>query len=145
MKSIISELWSQGLLPIKEAIYFSDGKAFSYKITSYPLPDIEKGESFDFVDFYNKNKDEVTCVDIMMNIRLSNGCYCCVGEGSYGSEGFIAYLDECNILIWVIYSEASNPFFNVVECGGNTVIVESTANVKIRINIYNPMNLELIK
>ncbi len=144
MKSIISELWCQEYLPIKGAIYFSDGKAFSYKITSYPISDKKKGCFFDFTDFYNKNKEEVTSIDIVKSIKLSNGFYCCVGEGSYGSEGFIAYLDEGKELIWVLYSEASNPFFNVTECGRDTIFVESTANVKIKIDTNNPIDLELV-
>jgi len=145
MKNIISELWAQELLPIKDAIYFSDGRAFSYKIKYYPIPSVEKSELFDFNDFYNKNKEEVTSFDIMKNLRLSNGCYCCVGEGSYGSEGFVAYLDEKKILIWVLYSGTSNPFFNVIECEDSTVQAESTANVKIKLNINNPINIELIR
>lgn len=41
-----------------------------------------------------ENKDEVTDIDKFREIKLANNCYCCVGEGSYGSEGFVAYLDE---------------------------------------------------
>ncbi|BBE78320.1 MULTISPECIES: hypothetical protein [Enterobacteriaceae] len=145
MKNIISELWNQELLPIKDALYLSDGRAFSYKIASYPTPRVEKGESFDFVDFYNKNKDEVTSIDTIMNIKLSNGCYCCVGEGSYGSEGFIACLDKNKVLKWVIYSETSNPFFNIYEYEDDTILAESTANVKIKVNVNNPTNLDLMK
>ncbi|WP_337039014.1 MULTISPECIES: hypothetical protein [Pseudescherichia] len=144
MKNIISELWGREILPIKDAIYFCDGSAISYKITSYPAPNVEKGNVFDFTDFYKNNKEEVTSIDIIMSIKLSNGCYCCVGEGSYGSEGFIAYLDESKELIWVIYSETSNPFFNIIECDRNTVLVESTTNIKIKFNTCDPASLELI-
>ncbi|EAM8245442.1 hypothetical protein CLL99_003417, partial [Salmonella enterica subsp. enterica serovar Thompson] len=73
-----------------------------------------------------------------------NNCYCCVGEGSYGSEGFVAYLDENKNLVWVLYSEESNPFINVSEYIPDIIIVESSSNIRLKININNPMDLELV-
>jgi hypothetical protein len=57
MKNIISELWNQELLPIK--MPFTSPMEELFVIKLHPtLAKSEKGESFDFVDFYNKNKDE---------------------------------------------------------------------------------------
>ncbi|ANO87882.1 hypothetical protein KV337_004988 [Escherichia coli] len=142
MKNII-QLWEDGLLPIKDAIYFSNGESFLCKITSYPTPCIEKNGEFDFSAFYEKNKDEVTDIDKSREVKLANNCYCCIGEGSYGSEGFIAYLDENKNLVWVLYSEESNPFINITEYTSDIIIVESSSNIRLRININNPVDLEL--
>ncbi|MHA8111788.1 hypothetical protein ACX122_01425 [Kosakonia cowanii] len=142
MKNII-QLWEDGLLPIKNAIYFSNGKSFLCEIRPYPTPYIEKNGEFDFSAFYEEDKDEVTDIDKFREIKLANNCYCCIGEGSYGSEGFIAYLDENKKLVWVLYSEESNPFINVYEYMPGIIIVESSSNIRLRININNPVDLEL--
>ncbi|ECX5102165.1 hypothetical protein F6H62_21880 [Salmonella enterica] len=143
MKNII-QLWEDNLLPIKDAIYFSNGRSFLCKIMDYPTLHIERNGEFDFSAFYEKNKDEVTDIDKFREIKLVNNCYCCVGEGSYGSEGFVAYLDENKNLVWVLYSEESNPFINVSEYIPDIIIVESSSNIRLKININNPMDLELV-
>ncbi len=143
MKNII-QLWEDNLLPIKDAIYFSNGRSFLCKIMDYPTLHIERNGEFDFSAFYEKNKDEVTDIDKFREIKLANNCYCCVGECSYGSEGFVAYLDENKNLVWVLYSEESNPFINVSEYIPDIIIVESSSNIRLKININNPMDLELV-
>ncbi|EAU5054143.1 hypothetical protein F8926_24795, partial [Salmonella enterica subsp. enterica serovar Kentucky] len=79
MKNII-QLWEDNLLPIKDAIYFSNGRSFLCKIMDYPTLHIERNGEFDFSAFYEKNKDEVTDIDKFREIKLANNCYCCVGE-----------------------------------------------------------------
>ncbi len=143
MKNIV-QLWEEELLPIKDAIYFSNGKSFLCKITSYPIPCIEKNGEFDFCNFYEENKDELTNIDKFKEIRLINNGYCCIGEGSYGSEGFIAYLDRNKKLIWVLYSEESNPFVNISEYTPDIIIAESSSNIRLKIDINNPIKLELM-
>lgn len=144
MQSIISMLWEKELIPVMDAIFFADGKATSCKITSYPMSNIEVGKPFKFQYFYRDNEKEVTSFDIIKEVKLLNECYCCVGEGSYGSEGFIAYLDKDKNPIRILYSENSNPFVSVFEHEENTILVESTAGLKIQIDLDNPVNLKLI-
>ncbi len=143
MKNII-QLWEDNLLPIKDAIYFSNGRSFLCKIMDYPTLHIERNGEFDFSAFYEKNKDEVTDIDKFREIKLANNCYCCVGEVSYASEGFVAYLDENNNLVWVLYSEALNLFINVSEYFLSIIIVETSSNIRLKRNINNPMDLELV-
>ncbi|MGG6195791.1 hypothetical protein ACQV2B_17120 [Pantoea allii] len=145
MKNIISKLWGNELLPIRNAVFYFDDRATSCKISSYPTPKIEVGEDFDFIDYHRNNEEEVTSIDIIKEVKLHNECYCCVGEGSYGSEGFVAYLDEAKNPIWILYSESSNPFFSVFEHQESIILVESTAGLKIKIDINNPTNLKLIE
>jgi len=144
MKKIITKLWEQELLPIKDAIYFSTGESCSCKIATYPSPSIEIGEKFSLEDFHATHKNDVCHIDIFKEIPLNNGGYCCVGEGSYGSEGFIAYLDKDKNLIWVIYSESSNPFIDVTQANDKTISARSTTNVKITIDLENPQTLKFI-
>ncbi|MCI0913458.1 hypothetical protein JNA92_14735 [Pseudomonas putida] len=145
MKNIIMKLWEQELLPIKDAIYFSSGEACSCKIATYPSPSIKIGEKFSLEDFHATHKCDVCHIDILKEIPLTNGGYCCVGEGSYGPEGFIAYLDKEKELIWVIYSESSNPFIDVTQVNDKTISTRSTTDIKITIDLENPQTLDFIQ
>lgn len=144
MKSIITKLWEQELLPIKDAIYFSNGESCSCKIATYPSRSIEIGETFNLEDFHETHKQDVCHIDILKEIPLTNGGYSCVGEGSYGSEGFIAYLDKEKKLTWVIYSESSNPFIDITQVNDNTISARSSTDIKIIIDLENPQTLEFI-
>lgn len=141
MKSII-DLWNEHLLPIKDAVYFADGTAFSIKITSYPKPSFEKGNDFLFSNFFKNNSDEITDVDLFKKKSLSNKGWLCFGEGSYGSEGFIACLNSDNKLRWVLYSEDSNPFIEMKEIE-EFVYVKSSSSVCLKIKTNNPREIEL--
>ncbi|WP_260451537.1 hypothetical protein [Listeria cossartiae] len=95
------------------------------------------------MDVYKEDQENITKIDVFQEIKLSNGFYCCVGEGSYGSEGFVAYLDESKNLLWVLYSETSNPFVNIMEECEGIVVAESSANFKIRLDVNKPTSLSL--
>ncbi|MEE4486002.1 hypothetical protein V2T44_24020 [Serratia ficaria] len=144
MKRVIVELWKNGELPIKNALYFADGRAELIDIISYPNPKLLKLGSFDFHGFYERNKDEITTIDIIKKIQLSDGGYLCIGEGSYGSEGFIACLDRKEDLIWVVYSENSNPFVSATIFGDSTVVIESSAGFRLEIDTENPEGMVVI-
>ena len=68
-----------------------------------------------------------------------------LGEGSHGSEGFIAYITSDEKLNWVIYFEESNPFINAVELPNTFLEVESSANYKLILDLKNPINIVSIK
>jgi len=141
--SKIIELWNKEELPIKNGVYFSDGKSISLSIIAYPSILIEKGKEFDLDDFLVKNPDEVTSIDIMKRFNLSEEYQCILGEGSYGSEGFVAYLTSKDDLLWVMYFEKSNPFVNLIKLPNLNIEVESSANYKIIINVNDPSNIIL--
>ena len=145
MKNIIVKLWNNGQLPIKDAIYFSSGESFSLKIATHSSTLLQKGDFFNLYDLYHKDESEITNIDILNEIKLSNDYYCCVGEGSYGSEGFIAYLDINRELIWVMYFEESNPFFNITEYSPGNILAESSANVKLNIKLSRPIEFFLVE
>ncbi|EBF5850089.1 hypothetical protein FH026_12505 [Listeria monocytogenes] len=139
----INDLWNREELLIKNGIHFSDGSGVEVEISYYPVPDIKKGHYFSFLDVYKEDQENMTKIDVFKEIKLSNGFYCCVGEGSYGSEGFVTYLDERKNLLWVLYSETSNPFVNIMEECEGIVVAESSANFKIRLDVNKPTSLSL--
>ncbi len=143
--SKINELWDKEKLPTKDGIYFANGESFSFMAQFYPYVFIEKGESFSLVDFLNQNPDDVTVIDIFKKIKIQTGGTCLLGEGSHGSEGFIAYITSDEKLNWVIYFEESNPFINAVELPNTFLEVESSANYKLILDLKNPINIVSIK
>lgn len=143
--SKIVELWNEEKLPIKDGIYFSNGVSISLSIEFHPDLLIEKGNSFDLVSFLKDEPDCVTYIDITQKIRMSDGYQCFLGEGSYGSEGFIAYITADGHLKWVMYFENSNPFINAVELSNKIIEIESSGNYKLVIDLKNPIQVSLSK
>ena len=139
--SKINELWNKEKLPIKDGIYFANGESFSFLTKFYPDIVIKKGKSFSLVDFLNKNPDCITDIDIFEKIKIQTGGTCLLGEGSHGSEGFIAYITSDEKLNWVIYIEESNPFINAVELPDTFLKVESSANYTIILDLKDPINI----
>ncbi|OTQ70548.1 MULTISPECIES: hypothetical protein [unclassified Gilliamella] len=143
--SKINELWNKEKLPTKDGIYFANGESFSFLAKFYPHVFIKKGGSFNLVDFLNKNPDCITTIDIFQKIKIQKGGTCLLGEGSHGSEGFIAYISSDEKLNWVIYFEESNPFINAIELPDKFLEVESSANYRIILDLKNPINIVSIK
>ena len=88
--SKIVELWNEEELPTKDGIYFANGDSISLSIQFYPQLSIKKGREFDLISFLNDRPDYLTRIDVTKRIEMSSKDQCLIGEGSYGSEGFIA-------------------------------------------------------
>lgn len=129
--STISTLWANRNLPIRDGLYYADGR--SYELTqdaSAPLG-IEIGPAFDLDSFLRAEPDWVTSIDVLKSVQINEAeGYLHCGEGSYGSEGFIAKTDGAGGLLWAVYMEYSNPFheIKIVE---NLAIFRSTSGVLI--------------
>jgi hypothetical protein len=136
--TLISKLWEEKTLPIKDALYYGDGRSFFIKLKNENPTKIEIIEEFDLEDFYGKDRDWVTSIDITKEFNLTDGSYFCCGDGSNGSEGFFALLSAERKILWLIYLEFSNPFYDFyVE--EHTAVVKSTSGLAIKINLKNPM------
>ena len=94
-------------------------------------------EEFHIFLFYDYRERE----NIFEKIKISTGGACLLGEGSHGSEGFIAYITSDEKLNWVIYFEESNPFINAVELPDTFLKVESSANYTIILDLKDPINI----
>lgn len=64
MKNTIAKLWEQELLPIKDAIYFSNGESHECRITTHQVPSINVGEKLSLDDFNEHDKRDVCAIDI---------------------------------------------------------------------------------
>jgi len=94
-------------------------------------------EEFNLDEALDADPDWLTSIDVTRETGLAGAGYLCCGEGSYGSEGFAARLDEHKNLAWVIYLEESNPFTDIV-IAGMTATFSSSSGVSITVDIYRP-------
>lgn len=73
MKHCILDLWAEEQLPIKNGLYWADGRSLAMNIESYPHPRLKQGEWFDLSHFHECNPDEITYITMTKRIQLSNG------------------------------------------------------------------------
>jgi hypothetical protein len=142
----IQKLWEQNYLPTKSGLYYQNGSAIEIVVRYYPQPTLKKGAEFDGDEFIKKYcEDEVTTVDSTKElVLLNNKGRIAIGEGSYGSEGFIAYVDDSGSLNWVFYFEESNPIIQAVEFVEGYLHVTSSAGVYMGIPIDDPYRIKLL-
>lgn len=144
MNSLIRQLWNKAQLPMKDAIYFRDGSAFSFKIIASPQPKIIAGKWFNLNQFLSESPADLTCINIIQELVLQNSAsYLCVGGGGQRGEGFFAYFDINWALQWVVYAQGSNPFISARQNDDNRIIVDSSANFSLIFELQDPLNLRL--
>lgn len=141
--TLISRLWEDEKLPIKDGLYFADGKSFSIKLKFNGSMRIESINEFDLEALYMCDPEWITNIDITKIERLQNGYYFCCGEGANGSEGFFALLNSGKKLLWVAYFEELNPFCDFV-VRENAVIIKSTSGATIDLDLCNPKAMAII-
>lgn len=144
MNSLVRQLWNKAQLPIKDAIYFSDGSAFSLKIIGSPQPKIIAGKWFNVNQFLSELPGDLTGINVIQELVLQNSAgYLCVGGGSHGDEGFFACFDINRALQWVTYAQYSHPFISARQNDDNSIIVDSSANFSLIFASQDPLNLRL--
>src|SRR5882724_6188313 len=97
--SEIEELWRSGRLPIEDGVFFANGRSFAVEVVESRL---EVVDEVDLAQLLAEDPDWVTSIDVTREVAAPGG-FVCAGEGSHGSEGFFARLDEARNLIWVCY------------------------------------------
>lgn len=138
MTSSIEQLWANYQLPIRDALHFSSGESFEIEISPADSAGYKILEEFDLASELSRNPDWVSDVDGLHSVVLDGGDLLWVGEGSYGSEGFIARLNREKSLIWTVFLEESNPF-QEIHLQGNIACFVSTSGVRLRVDIDNPL------
>lgn len=143
MKNLLHDLWEKEELPIVNAILFPDGRGIYFYIDMYELT-ITKGEEFDLNEFISQDTDNVSPIGPLCRLATDGGM-CRAGEASYGSEGFIAYLNHNNEIVWILFSENSNPFDELRESAPGKIIASSTFGYDLYIDLKNPLDMQIKK
>ncbi|WP_326656408.1 hypothetical protein [Streptomyces sp. NBC_00385] len=138
MMSSIEQLWENYQLPIRNALHFSRGASFKIELSPADSAGYKILEEFDLESDLSLNPDWVSDIDGLCSVVLDGGDLLWAGEGSYGSEGFVARLNREKSLIWTVFLEESNPF-QEIHLQGSTACFVSTSGVRLRVNIDNPL------
>jgi hypothetical protein len=134
----IVALWEAGNLPIKDGVYFADGRSYAVNLATDGLVVVEE---FDLGRWLERDPEWVTTVGITHEATLPDSAgILCVGDGSWGSEGFFGRLDAAHRLVWVCYLEEANPFV-AVALDGNSATFVSTAEIRLNVDIDAPLGV----
>ncbi|MFJ2822951.1 hypothetical protein ACIO7M_17815 [Streptomyces toxytricini] len=79
----------------------------------------------------------MSSVDGLAAVGLGGRGLLWAGEGSYGSEGFIARLTPDRNLTWAMFFTDSNPFTRIHLAGG-TATFASTSGTRRTVHIEDP-------
>jgi len=135
MNPIIS-LWENETLPIKDGLYFADGRSYEAIINSTTAAGYEIANPINLDLFIEEDSECISSFDTTKIVQLpgKNGFLCC-GEGSFGSEGFFAHLASNKSLLWVFYFEYSNPFVEIqlAEEGEANFLTSNGTSLKVKI------------
>ncbi|MEU7750303.1 hypothetical protein [Micromonospora sp. NPDC049171] len=134
----ITRLWLAERLPIRDGLYRSDGSARDVRVDEMVSGGLALLESFNLEAFLEPDPEETTSIMVTGERELPDRAgYLCCGEGSYGSEGFFARLDQSRELMWVVYLENANPFVQINVAGTQAGFL-SSSGVSVTVDLTGP-------
>lgn len=92
---------------------------------------------FDLDEVLEGDPSWVSSVDGLASVDLGEKGLLWGGEGSHGSEGFIARLTVDRAPIWAMFFTESNPF-DRIRLSGNVATFSSTSGLEIELDIDDP-------
>ncbi|MGW8487028.1 hypothetical protein [Streptomyces sp. NPDC055886] len=133
----IERLWEDFQLPVRDALHFADGNSCDVAIDSYMPSGLKVLAPFDLDETLERDPPWVSAVDGLVTVGLGSKGLLWGGEGSYGSEGFIARLTVERALVWAIFFTESNPF-DRIQLSGNLATFSSTSGFEVTVDIDDP-------
>ncbi|MBO3678428.1 hypothetical protein [Streptomyces sp. NEAU-YJ-81] len=133
----ITELWEEFQLPIRDALHFADGQSFDVSLAPESSSGLTIQAPFDLNSMLADDPSWTSSVDGLVEADLGKRGLLWGGEGSYGSEGFIARLTAERSLVWAIFFMDSNPF-DQIQLTNNVATFISTSTVEITVDIDDP-------
>jgi hypothetical protein len=136
--SAINRLWKQQQLPVKNALYFANGRSWEASLAEAAPSGYELANEFSLEEWLIHDPDYVSSFDVTRELQLpgQQGTLCC-GEGSAGADGFAAHLSNVRELIWVMFLADSNPIVDISRQGKFYRFSSTNGNV-LTINISSP-------
>lgn len=136
----IERLWEDFQLPIRDALHFADGGSYDVDLDSDEPSGLRVLAPFGLDEILEIDPSWVSSVDGLAAVDLGSKGLLWGGEGSYGSEGFIARLTVDRALIWAMFFTESNPF-DRIQLSGNVATFSSTSGFEITVDIDDPRTL----
>ncbi|AYV28884.1 hypothetical protein EES41_19430 [Streptomyces sp. ADI95-16] len=133
----IERLWEDFELPIKDALHYADGHSWDVALDSAAPRGFTVLAPFDLDEVLEGDPSWVSSVDGLASVDLGEKGLLWGGEGSHGSEGFIARLTVDRAPIWAMFFTKSNPF-DRIRLSGNVATFSSTSGLEIELDIDDP-------
>ncbi|WP_330238939.1 hypothetical protein [Streptomyces sp. NBC_00525] len=134
----IERLWADDYrLPAEDALHFADGRSYEVALTPESPTGVTVLAPFDLDARLAEDPSWVSSVDGLASLYLGSGGMLWGGEGSHGSEGFIARLTADRRLVWALFFADSNPFTRI-RLSGNVAVFRSTSEFDIAVDIDDP-------
>ncbi|GAA1576399.1 MULTISPECIES: hypothetical protein [Streptomyces] len=133
----IERLWEDFDLPVQDALHYADGRSFEVALDPSAPAGFMVLAPFDLDGMLENDPSWVSSVDGLAAVDLGEKGLLWGGEGSYGSEGFIARLTADRALVWAMFFTESNPF-DRIRVSGNTAAFGSTSGAEISVDIDDP-------
>ncbi|MFB7177530.1 hypothetical protein ACFCYI_07500 [Streptomyces sp. NPDC056257] len=133
----IERLWEDYRLPIRDALHIADGHSFDVALDADAPGCLRVLAPFDPAEGLESDPSWVSSVDGLAEVDLGSEGLLWGGEGSHGSEGFIARLTADRALIWAIFLQEANPF-DRIRLSGNVATLGSTSGVEVTVDIDDP-------
>ncbi|MFJ4336914.1 hypothetical protein [Streptomyces sp. NPDC088915] len=133
----IERLWAAYELPAEDALFCADGRSHAVALDPAAPSGFTLLAPFALDDVLEGDPSRVSPVDGRVAVDLGERGLLWGGEGSYGSEGFLARLTADRALIWAMFFMESNPF-DRIRPSGNAATFSSTSGVEITVDIDDP-------
>ena len=131
-------LWNAEQLPIQDALHVRDGRSYSITLDRSKSSGITLVGRCTLEDLLHDDPDFLA--DVMTTHKIVTspqpGFLCC-GEGSHGSDGFFARLDNNEKLVWVAFFVDSNPFHQIAQRQEHAMFT-STSGVTVTVHLDEP-------
>lgn len=138
MTKTLEELWHSGQLPIRDGLYTPSGVVHLLRMNDTTPGGIEIVDTSDIDSILSADPDWLTSVDVTREAEIEGGAgRLLAGEGSHGSEGFFARVDEKNDPMWIVYLEESNPFVDI-SLDGSKATFHSSSGISVTVDINYP-------
>jgi hypothetical protein len=133
----IERLWGGFELPVKDALHHADGRSHDVVLDPGAPSGFTVLAPFDLEELLAGDPSWVSSVDGLVAADLGEKGLLWGGEGSYGSEGFIARLTAGRALMWAMFFVESDPF-DRIRLSGSTAAFTSTSGCEIAVHLDDP-------
>ncbi|MEV7977042.1 hypothetical protein [Streptomyces sp. NPDC086519] len=136
----IIDLWLANERPAVDGVFRADGSAWAVDVDGPELSWFDIGEPLDLDELLMEDRERLTRADVHPQglAQLPDGAgYVCCGDGSLGSEGFFARLDQYKGLVWLVSLLNSNPFEQADVHGSLATFTNNLGN-SLTIDLTNP-------
>ncbi|MFF4420356.1 hypothetical protein ACFY04_06115 [Streptomyces sp. NPDC001549] len=133
----IERLWADFELPIRDALHYAGGRSYDVALDAAAPRGFTVLAPFDLDELREGDPSWVSSVDGLAAVDLGEKGLLWGGEGSYGSDGFIARLTVDRALMWAMFFTESNPF-DRIRLSRNVAGFSSTSGFEIEVDIDDP-------